>query len=98
MVTRFAASLRTDNCPQPKEAQPLSQLDIRLLQHFDSSALVVWRWCLTGYLLILNYPQIEVPLRGHLTSCRSNLTPPFFFFTPPARGATTGHRTSCRSY
>jgi hypothetical protein len=24
MVTRFAASLRTDNCPQPKEAQPRS--------------------------------------------------------------------------
>jgi hypothetical protein len=24
MVTRFAASLRTDNCPLPKEAQPLS--------------------------------------------------------------------------
>jgi hypothetical protein len=27
MVTRFAASLPTDSCPQPKEAQPLSQLD-----------------------------------------------------------------------
>jgi hypothetical protein len=39
MVTRFAASLRTDISPQPKEAQPLSQLDIRLIQHFDSSAL-----------------------------------------------------------
>jgi hypothetical protein len=24
MITRFAASLRTDNCPQPKEAQPRS--------------------------------------------------------------------------
>ena len=24
MVTRFLASLRTDNCPQPKEARPLS--------------------------------------------------------------------------
>jgi hypothetical protein len=24
MVTRFAASLRTDNSPQPKEAQPMS--------------------------------------------------------------------------
>jgi hypothetical protein len=39
MVTRFAASPPTDNCPQPKEAQPLSQLDIRLIQHFHSSAL-----------------------------------------------------------
>jgi hypothetical protein len=29
MVTQFAASPPTDNCPQPKEAQPLSQLDIR---------------------------------------------------------------------
>jgi hypothetical protein len=28
---RRAASLPTDNCPQPKEAQPLSQLDIRLI-------------------------------------------------------------------
>jgi hypothetical protein len=31
MVTRFATSPPTDNCPQPKEAQPLSQLDIRLI-------------------------------------------------------------------
>ena len=30
MVTRFATSPPTDNCPQPKEAQPLSQLDIHL--------------------------------------------------------------------
>jgi hypothetical protein len=29
----------TDNCPQPKEAQALSQLDIRSIQDFDSSAL-----------------------------------------------------------
>jgi hypothetical protein len=28
-TTRFATSPPTDNCPQPKEAQPLSQLDIR---------------------------------------------------------------------
>jgi hypothetical protein len=38
-MARFATSPPTDNCPQPKEAQPLSQLDIRLIQHFDSSAL-----------------------------------------------------------
>jgi hypothetical protein len=31
VVTRFVASLPTDNCPQPKGAQPLSQLDIRLI-------------------------------------------------------------------
>jgi hypothetical protein len=32
--------LRTDNCPQPKEAQPLSHaLNIRSIEHFDSSAL-----------------------------------------------------------
>jgi hypothetical protein len=31
LVTRFATSPPTDNCPQPKEAQPLSQLDIRLI-------------------------------------------------------------------
>jgi hypothetical protein len=30
MVTRFATSPPTDNCPRPKEAQPLSQLDIRI--------------------------------------------------------------------
>jgi hypothetical protein len=29
----------TDNCPQPKEALPLSQLEIRKIKHFDSSAL-----------------------------------------------------------
>jgi hypothetical protein len=29
----------TDNCPQPKEAQPLSQLDIRIIRHLDTSAL-----------------------------------------------------------
>jgi hypothetical protein len=42
MVTRFAASLPTDNSPQPKEAQPLSHAldNIRLIQHFDSSAQV----------------------------------------------------------
>jgi hypothetical protein len=39
MVTRFATSPPTDNSPQPKEAQPLSQLDIRSIQHLDSSAL-----------------------------------------------------------
>jgi hypothetical protein len=39
MVTRFLAYLRTDNSPQPKEAQPMSHAhDIRLIQHFDSSA------------------------------------------------------------
>jgi ankyrin repeat protein len=40
MVTRFAASLRTDNSPQPKEAQltTVSRSNIRLNQHFDSSA------------------------------------------------------------
>jgi hypothetical protein len=31
MLTWFATSPLTDNCPQPKEAQPLSQLDIRLM-------------------------------------------------------------------
>jgi hypothetical protein len=30
MVTRFVTSPPTDNCPQPKEAQPLSQLDSAL--------------------------------------------------------------------
>jgi hypothetical protein len=35
--------------PRPKEAQPLSQLDIRLIRHFDSSALMVRRWRLIGY-------------------------------------------------
>jgi hypothetical protein len=28
---QLGASPPTDNCPQPKEAQPLSQLDIRLI-------------------------------------------------------------------
>jgi hypothetical protein len=51
MVTRFATSPPTDNCPQPKEAQPLSQLDIRLIQHFDSSAL----WS-DGPEVALNWP------------------------------------------
>jgi hypothetical protein len=61
-------------CPQPKEAQPLSQLDTRSIQHFDSTAcgLMVRRWRLIGYFPILYYPQLEVPPRGHLTSCRSN--------------------------
>jgi hypothetical protein len=43
----------------PKEAQ----LDIRSLQHFDSSALcglMVRRWLFIGYFPTLYYPQLEV--------------------------------------
>jgi hypothetical protein len=58
MVTRFATSPPTDNCPQPKEAQPLSQLDSRLC------GLMVRRWLLIGYFPILYYPQLEVPATG----------------------------------
>jgi hypothetical protein len=58
MVTRFATSPPTDNCPQPKEAQPLSQLDIRLIQHLDSSAL----WSDGPEVaLILHYPAPWTP-------------------------------------
>jgi hypothetical protein len=40
MVTRFAASLHTDNSPQRKETQTtVSRSDIRLIQYLDSSAL-----------------------------------------------------------
>ena len=35
---RFAASPRTDNCPQPRKLPLFHALDIRLIQHFDSSA------------------------------------------------------------
>ena len=59
MVTRFLAPLRTDNSPQPKEAQPLSQLDTRSIQHFDSSAL--WsdgpEVALIGHFPNLYYPR-----------------------------------------
>jgi hypothetical protein len=44
MVTRFAAStLRTDNCPQPKEAQPRSHA-LTTSNQFDilTTRLVVW--------------------------------------------------------
>jgi hypothetical protein len=58
-----------DNCPQPNEAQPLSQLEIRIIRHFDSSALMFRRWRLTGYFPILYYPLLERSLRGHSTSC-----------------------------
>jgi hypothetical protein len=58
MATRFATPPPTDNCPQPKEAQPLSQLDIQFISHFDSSAL--WfegpEAALIGYFPILYYP------------------------------------------
>ena len=53
MVTRFVASLRTDNSPQRKEARPLSHADIRFIQHLDSSAHgLVRRWLLIGYFFI----------------------------------------------
>jgi hypothetical protein len=56
MGTRFAASLRTDNSPQRKEARPLSH------QHLDSSALgLVRRWLLIGcFPLLCNPPSQEL--------------------------------------
>jgi hypothetical protein len=62
MVTRFAASLPTDICPQPKEAQPLvSRSDIRLIQHLDLSAHgLVRRWLLIGYFPIHLFPHPHV--------------------------------------
>ena len=53
MVTRFAASLRTDNCPQRKgSSTTVSRSDIRLIQHLDSSAHGLFRrWSLIGYFL-----------------------------------------------
>jgi hypothetical protein len=43
--------------------------DIRLIQHLDSS-LMVRRWRLIGHFLNpIYYPQLEVPLRGHLARC-----------------------------
>ena len=57
MVTRFAASLRTNNSPQPKETQPrFSRSDFRLIRllAYDSSAhLMVRRRQLTANFLIL---------------------------------------------
>jgi hypothetical protein len=65
MVTRFATSPPTDNCPQPKEAQPLSPLDIRLIQHFDSSALwfdgpeVAINWPFPHPMYPVPYPKLR---------------------------------------
>jgi hypothetical protein len=69
MVTRSLASLRTDNCPQPKEAQPLSQLDIRSIYHLDSSAL----WS-DGPEVALNW------VLPYITHARSRVSSVFFFF------------------
>jgi hypothetical protein len=82
MVTRFATSPPTDNCPQPKEAQPLSQLDTDQYNILTPRlcGLMVRRWLFIGYFPILNYLQLEMPLREHLTSCRSLMTPPLFFW------------------
>ena len=67
MVTRFVTSPPTDNCPQPKDAQPLSQLDIRLILHFDSSAHgLVRRWLLIGYFPILYYPTGTDTVRARI--------------------------------
>jgi hypothetical protein len=65
MVTRFAASLPTDNSPQRKEAQPLSHSDIQFIQYVDSSAHgLVRRWLLIGCFPIhlLPRPDMQPPL------------------------------------
>jgi hypothetical protein len=81
-VTRFAASPPTDNCPQPKEAQPPSQLDTRSKQHLDSSAL----WS-DGPEVTLNWPfpyPILPPARGAhyggISPAVGVTAAPFFFF------------------
>ena len=67
MVTRFATSPPTDNYPQPKEAQPLSQLEIRLIQYLDSSALwfdgpeVALNWLFTYPIPNPSAPSDAVP-------------------------------------
>jgi hypothetical protein len=60
MVTRFAASLRTHNSPQRKEAQTtVSRSDTRFIQRFDSSAHgLVRRWRLIGYFPIHVLPPL----------------------------------------
>jgi hypothetical protein len=61
------ASLRTDNSPQRKEAQPLvSRSDIRLVQYLDSSALgLVRRWPLDWrFPYPLSTPARRLSVRG----------------------------------
>ena len=65
MVTRFATAPPTDNCPQPKEAQPLSQLDIRLIQYIFTPrlcGLMARRWLLIGHFPVLYNPTGVAPV------------------------------------
>jgi hypothetical protein len=80
LVTRFATSPPTDNCPQLKEAQPLSQLDTRSISHFDSSALwfdgpeVSLNW-LFPY-PILPSSSVSPPIPSLSPNCRREPKPP----------------------
>ena len=59
-LTRFPASVPADNCPLPKEAQPLvSSSDIRLIQHFDSALGLVRRYLF----MVLPHPLLTLPRR-----------------------------------
>jgi hypothetical protein len=103
MVTRFLASLRTDNSPQRKEAQPrsVSRSDIRLIQHLDSSALgLVRRWLLIGYFPIHLLPSLRRRLACQLTP----RVPPEMLrhirgeplVDPPGGGARLSSVTACK--
>ena len=62
MVTRFATSPPTDKRPQPKEAQPLSQLGIRLIKYNILTSSALWfdgpEVALTEYFPILYDPVV----------------------------------------
>ena len=68
MVTRFAASLRTDISPRRKEARPLSHALTSDQFNFLTSrlcGLMVRRWRLTGHFPILCYPSGGSRARVH---------------------------------
>jgi hypothetical protein len=77
MVTRFVTSPPTDNCPQPKEALPtVSQLfDFAIYNILTPRLcdLMVRRWRLIGYFLILYNPPprdtFEPRTRARQSNC-----------------------------
>jgi hypothetical protein len=58
---------------------------------------MVRRWLLIGYFPILYYPQLEVPPRGQLTSCGSQLTASFLLHPLQLEVPPRGQLTSCGS-
>ena len=99
MVTRFAASLRTNNNPQAAQGRSttVSRSDVRFIQHLDSSAHgLVRRRLLIGHFPIHLFPSDpSTPLKGKRShsQCSSLALRPLSTAPSPST-----HSTPCPSF